>query len=917
MLLSFIGSIGSVMAGSGLEEVLEQCYGPNTVRQMLSGKALSRALRGYFLVAAALEVLLLKHLLPGNASCSVPLDDSLSNEDVSALTRLYDDCLDNSAADITEAVQSSEALMKLDCLMQVLKDRLSSQSRTTKLWLQYLSHIETIRMFIRAERLSDWSLHELATSRMLNLFAATGHHNYAKCGRLYLQMIQELPETHPWLYEQFAVNGCHTVHRSDRPWTGIWTDLSIEQILMRSLKSRGGLTRGRGLTESVRLTWVYTMHQCATVHNSMTTLTGLHQKTSEQHTEMGDSRVKRDMLDQNKVLAWLEARNPFHRPNNLLCSLSSGLTAGDADGITCDEAEKIGSAIHMEMNGRTFTDIVIKKRDTVKSLAHLHKGVSVDGETIHVNCSNLFNRLIVLAERQPDVSSFFAYELTPFPCSLFKDGMMRKPDKAALGRALSNDACSDVHLLNNCIVVDGGALLHRVRWQRMATYDQTADHYARYVTSKYGRNVTVVFDGYCSGPSTKDHEHIRRKSKVAVSVTISAEATVHANQAVFLSNSENKSGLIKLLMKRLSDVGVAVDQTTGDADTLICSTAIHKATNGEAVTVVADDTDVLVLLVHHWQPFMAEVYMKREARGNFKGTVISIAKVKENVGGQVAKRLPAIHAFSGCDTTSAIYGHGKLTCFKKLSAISLGCLVDTLGHTDATQQDVGQAAIKLMVALYGGQPERDSLPNMRYSVYTKLCTYSKTAVRPEQLPPTERAAYLHGLRVHLQTKQRKANENDVANPNEWGWKVINNTLTPTMTNESPAPSELMKVIRCKCKTTTTRNPCGTSLCPCIQNGLQCISACENCRGKFCNNYDKTVDDEASSDDESHQTVHMLGEDEYVDEEVIADVDDVIPSTLMMNWMMRPCYGLLRKLWNEDGRRILLAWWALLYQRQIC
>ena len=118
-------------------------------------------------------------------------------------------------------------------------------------------------------------------------------------------MIHELPETHPWLYEQFAVNGCHTVHRSDRPWTGIWTDLGIEQILMWSLKSRGGLTRGRGFTESVRLTWIYTMHQCATVHNSMTTLTGVHQKTSEQYTEMGDSRVNRDMLDQKKVLAWL------------------------------------------------------------------------------------------------------------------------------------------------------------------------------------------------------------------------------------------------------------------------------------------------------------------------------------------------------------------------------------------------------------------------------------------------------------------------------------------------------------------------------------------------------------------------------------------------------------------------------------
>jgi len=73
----------------------------------------------------------------------------------------------------------------------------------------------------------------------------------------------------------------------------------------------------------------------------------------------------------------------------------------------------------------------------------------------------------MLAERQLDVSSFFAYEMTPFPYSLFKDGMMRKPNKAALGRAISNDACLDVYVLSNCIVVNGGALLYRVRWQRI------------------------------------------------------------------------------------------------------------------------------------------------------------------------------------------------------------------------------------------------------------------------------------------------------------------------------------------------------------------------------------------------------------------------------------------------------------------
>jgi len=51
---------------------------------------------------------------------------------------------------------------------------------------------------------------------------------------------------------------------------------------------------------------------------------------------------------------------------------------------------------------------------------------------VHLNCSNLFNRLIVLMERQIDMAMYFSYELTAVPASMFKDDMMRKPDKSAL-----------------------------------------------------------------------------------------------------------------------------------------------------------------------------------------------------------------------------------------------------------------------------------------------------------------------------------------------------------------------------------------------------------------------------------------------------------------------------------------------------
>ena len=51
--MSFAGSIGSLMSGSGLAESLETCYGKNTVyvnmlyiKRILTGKAIARALHG-------------------------------------------------------------------------------------------------------------------------------------------------------------------------------------------------------------------------------------------------------------------------------------------------------------------------------------------------------------------------------------------------------------------------------------------------------------------------------------------------------------------------------------------------------------------------------------------------------------------------------------------------------------------------------------------------------------------------------------------------------------------------------------------------------------------------------------------------------------------------------------------------------
>ena len=143
---------------------------------------------------------------------------------------------------------------------------------------------------------------------MLNLFTATGHINHAKSARLYLQLMLELLKDFPWLHEMFINQGFHAVRRSSRYWAGLWTDLVIKQVMMRSIKSRGGLTRGRGITESVRLQWILSMHKCAGIQEAMTMMTDMKTKASEQHIELGRSSDFQDLL---KIQEWFDQHEPF------------------------------------------------------------------------------------------------------------------------------------------------------------------------------------------------------------------------------------------------------------------------------------------------------------------------------------------------------------------------------------------------------------------------------------------------------------------------------------------------------------------------------------------------------------------------------------------------------------------------------
>ena len=384
----------------------------------------------------------------------------------------------------------------------------------------------------------------------------------------------------------------------------------------------------------------------------------------------------------------------------------------------------------------------------------------------------------------------------------------------------------------------GGALLHRIHWKLGVPYKIVIQQYVIYVQQHYGI-ATIVFDGYRQGPSTKDAEHARRAKRVSAQISISPEVIVHGSQHAILSNKFNKAQFIDMLMVALRHEGHDVYQSTTDADNMIAQKALESASNGMPTIVESDDTDVLVLLIHHFNEEMSNIFFRSELSKRSRSGIrfYSISEIVRSIGSIVTRHILFIHAWSGCDTTSATFGQGKGVILKKMeSSEELQSLSEIFMCESATPEDISSAGERIFVIMYSGKNE-ETLNSLRYTRYLNLLATSKRTLRPEMLPPTDRAAHYHSLRVHLQILKWK-DLNDIRNDQaiDWGWKREKSHLMPVMTDKEPAPSDILKIIRCRCKRSCT------TMCSCKKNGLKCVKACLNCQGESCDNIECDMDD---------------------------------------------------------------------------
>ena len=90
-------------------------------------------------------------------------------------------------------------------------------------------------------------------------------------------------------------------------------------------------------------------------------------------------------------------------------------------------------------------------------------------------------------------------------------------------------------------------------------------------------------------------------------------------------------------------VHVAVEYE-GDADRTITMKGIEVARERKSATAVADDTDILVMLVHMWDQTMGDLFLRHEARKS----------IKKNFGNNQHKEC-RIQSTKSCERKSAVY----------------------------------------------------------------------------------------------------------------------------------------------------------------------------------------------------------------------------------------------------------------------
>ncbi len=195
--------------------------------------------------------------------------------------------------------------------------------------------------------------------------------------------------------------------------------------------------------------------------------------------------------------------------------------------------------------------------------------------------------------------------------------------------------------------------------------------------------------------------------------------------------------------------------TKGEAGTRIClhAKAIYDVGNVNNIIIRASDIDIAVIMLHHAWKFSATLWMDTGAFNGKNRRYVNLSAIAMSIGSKMCHALPAYHAFTGTNYTSAIIRKGKVRPFRQLESSSDAqdaLIAFTSGLVDESSE---RALLKFGATLFGAKAaESSSLNGFRYTAFEKAFEPSATAKNPlhmlkgvdaSSLPPCEAELQQH------------------------------------------------------------------------------------------------------------------------------------------------------------------------------
>lgn len=218
-----------------------------------------------------------------------------------------------------------------------------------------------------------------------------------------------------------------------------------------------------------------------------------------------------------------------------------------------------------------------------------------------------------------------------------------------------------------------------------------------------------------------------------------------------------------------------------EADTRIILHCLNIKTSlpsASTIIVRSPDTDVLVLLARYCKDIQLTVLFDTGV-GN-KRRLLNVNEIVQNTGEDICSVLPAIHCFTGCDTTSAFVRRGKIAPIKLIEKTPQFIqILSRVGQETNCSEALISDMEALTCAMYGGVTYTN-VNKLRYDMFLKKYqSHTNTlsisnGMDMSLLPPCRSALEMHIRRVNYQVfVWIHAHENRPGLPDldKSGWKI--------------------------------------------------------------------------------------------------------------------------------------------------